>query len=202
MLQLASLSRAFGSLCVIDRLDFTVEPGEILGILGPNGAGKIDVVQSCRRRVAAKCRPHLFEGRDITAMKRWDRCRIGIGRTYQVPKPFTHMTVFENVLVAAVHGGEVPLRTRQTEAAAVLERIGLAHRARSSGRSTRPCSTETTRIGEGAGDQAKAAVARRDRRRIDRGGDRNAARDHPRGPRSTASPSSGSSMSCRRCVGW
>ena len=53
----------------------------------------------------------LFDGRDITGMKPWDRCRIGIGRTYQVPKPFTHMTVFENVLVAAVHGAKTDRAT-------------------------------------------------------------------------------------------
>ena len=107
MLTLAALSRAFGGLRVIDRLDLTVEAGEILGILGPNGAGKSTLFNLIGGVLPPSGGRILLEGRDITQMKPWDRSRIGIGRTYQVPKPFTHMTVFENVLVAAVHGGKM-----------------------------------------------------------------------------------------------
>jgi branched-chain amino acid transport system ATP-binding protein len=129
MLELAGLSRAFGSLRVIDRLDFTVEAGEILGILGPNGAGKSTLFNLVAGVLPPSAGRIRFEGRDITGMTRWSRCRIGIGRTYQVPKPFAHMTVFENVLVAAVHGARLPLPRARREAAAVLGRTGLAHRA-------------------------------------------------------------------------
>ena len=62
-------------------------------------------------------------------MQPWHRCRLGIGRTYQIPKPFTHMSVFENVLAAAVHGGNMPLARAKGRAEAVLTRVGLAHRA-------------------------------------------------------------------------
>jgi branched-chain amino acid transport system ATP-binding protein len=72
----------------------------------------------------------LFEGRDITRLQRWDRCRVGIGRTYQAPRPFTQMTVFENVLVAAVHGARLSMPLARREAAEVLARTGLAHRSR------------------------------------------------------------------------
>jgi branched-chain amino acid transport system ATP-binding protein len=129
LLQLASLSRAFGGLHVIDRLDFTVEPGEIVGILGPNGAGKTTLFNLVAGVLAPSAGRILFEQRDITGMKAWDRCRIGIGRTYQIPKPFAHMTVFENVLAAAVHGGRLSMAEAKTEAEAVLTRIGLLRRA-------------------------------------------------------------------------
>jgi branched-chain amino acid transport system ATP-binding protein len=62
-------------------------------------------------------------------MKPWDRSRIGIGRTYQVPKPFTHMSVFENVLVAATHGGKTSLSRAKGECDAVLRSVDLTHRA-------------------------------------------------------------------------
>jgi|SRR5665213_689713 len=130
MLQLASLSRAFGGLKVLDGLDFTVEAGEIVGILGPNGAGKTTLFNVIAGVLPPSGGRVLFEGRDITAMKRWDRCRLGIGRTYQVPKPFSHMSVFENVMVAAVHGGKMSVARARGEAIQVLDRIGLAHRAR------------------------------------------------------------------------
>ncbi len=129
MLTLAALSCAFGGLRVIDCLDLTVEGGEILGILGPNGAGKSTLFNLIGGVLPPSSGRVLLDGRDITAMNPWDRSRIGIGRTYQVPKPFTHMTVFENVLVAAVHGGKLSVARAKGEADAVLQRVGLAHRA-------------------------------------------------------------------------
>jgi branched-chain amino acid transport system ATP-binding protein len=128
MLAVAALSRAFGGLRVIDGLDLTVEAGEILGILGPNGAGKSTLFNLIGGVLPPSSGRILLDGRDITAMKPWDRSRIGIGRTYQVPKPFTHMTVFENVLVAAVHGGKMTVARARGECDAVLHRVGLAHR--------------------------------------------------------------------------
>lgn len=129
MLQLSALSRAFGGMRVIDRLDLTVEAGEILGILGPNGAGKSTLFNLIAGVLPPSGGRVLFEERDITAMKPWDRSRIGIGRTYQVPKPFTHMSVFENVLVAAVHGGKKTVLRAKDDCDAILQRVGLAHRA-------------------------------------------------------------------------
>ena len=129
MLELASLSRVFGGLVVIDRLDFKVEPGEIVGILGPNGAGKTTLFNMIAGVLPPSAGRILFANRDITAMKAWDRCQLGIGRTYQIPKPFTHMSVFENALAAAMHGGNMPLPQAKAEAEAILRRVGLAHRA-------------------------------------------------------------------------
>ena len=129
MLELASLSRAFDGLVVIDQIDFKVERGEIVGVLGPNGAGKTTLFNMIAGVLPPSGGRILFANRDITAMKAWHRCRLGIGRTYQIPKPFTHMSVFENVLAAAVHGGNMKLAQAKGEAEAVLARVGLAHRA-------------------------------------------------------------------------
>jgi branched-chain amino acid transport system ATP-binding protein len=129
MLELASLSRAFGGLTVIDRLDFTVAAGEIVGILGPNGAGKTTLFNLISGVLSPSGGHILFEGADITALQPWHRCRLGIGRTYQTPKPFVHMSVFENVLAAAVHGGKLSMARAGSHAEAVLLRTGLADRA-------------------------------------------------------------------------
>jgi branched-chain amino acid transport system ATP-binding protein len=128
MLTLMALSRRFGGLRVIEDLDLTVEAGEILGILGPNGAGKSTLFNLIAGVLPPSGGRVLLDGRDITTMKPWDRSRIGIGRTYQIPKPFSHMTVFENVLVAAVHGGKMSVAQAKRECAAVLHRTGLTHR--------------------------------------------------------------------------
>ena len=129
MLELASLSRAFGGLVVINHLDFKVEQGEIVGILGPNGAGKTTLFNMIAGVLPPSAGHILFGGRDITRTRPWHRCRIGIGRTYQIPKPFSHMSVFENVLAAAVHGGNMTLARAKSEAETVLTRVGLDHRA-------------------------------------------------------------------------
>jgi len=129
MLELASLSRAFGGLVVIDQLTFKVEKGEIVGILGPNGAGKTTLFNMIAGVLPPSSGRIWFEQSDVTAMKAWHRCRLGIGRTYQIPKPFTHMSVFENVLAAAVHGGKMPLALAKEEAEKVLVRVGLARSA-------------------------------------------------------------------------
>ena len=129
MLTLAALSRAFGGLKVIERLDLTVEVGDVLGVIGPNGAGKSTLFNMIAGVLPPSGGRILFDGRDITSMKPWDRSRIGIGRTYQVPKPFTHMSVFENVLVAATHGGRMSLNRARDECDAVLESVGLIRRA-------------------------------------------------------------------------
>jgi branched-chain amino acid transport system ATP-binding protein len=129
MLELAAVSRTFGGLTVIDRVDFAVGEGEIVGILGPNGAGKTTLFNMIAGVLSPSSGRILFHERDITGIRAWDRCRLGIGRTYQVPRPFAHMTVFENVLVAATHGAKLPLPRARGEAEAVLERVGLADRA-------------------------------------------------------------------------
>jgi branched-chain amino acid transport system ATP-binding protein len=129
MLELKQVSRRFGGLRVIEGLDLHVKPGEILGVLGPNGAGKSTLFNLVAGVLPPNEGQILYRGAEITQMKVWNRRRLGIGRTYQVPKPFAHMSVFENVLVAAVHGGGMSVRAGRAEAMAALELTGLADRA-------------------------------------------------------------------------
>jgi branched-chain amino acid transport system ATP-binding protein len=94
MLQLSGVSRRFGGLRVIEELNLTVQPGEVLGVLGPNGAGKSTLFNLIAGVLPPNEGAIQFMGRDVTTMKVWLRRRLGIGRTYQVPKPFAHMSVF------------------------------------------------------------------------------------------------------------
>ena len=129
MLILEGISRRFGGLKVIDAIDLAVADGEVLGILGPNGAGKSTLLNLIGGVLAPNAGRILYSGRDITRMRVWDRSRIGIGRTYQIPKPFAHMSVFENLLVAAVHGGGMSIGRAKQEVTTVLALTGLEHRA-------------------------------------------------------------------------
>jgi branched-chain amino acid transport system ATP-binding protein len=137
LLEVAGLSRSFGRLRVIEDLSLAVWPGEVLGIIGPNGAGKSTLFNLIAGVLPPSAGTIRLCGRDITGLSPWGRCRLGIGRTYQVPRPFTHMSVFENVLVAAVQGGRVSLRQGGRRAETVLELAGLAaHHARPAGELT------------------------------------------------------------------
>jgi branched-chain amino acid transport system ATP-binding protein len=128
MLELRGLSKHFGALKVIDDLSMTVAAGEVLGVIGPNGAGKTTLFNIVAGVQAPSAGSVYFDGREISRIKVWNRCRLGIARTYQIPKPFSHMSVFENALCAALHGGGMPMRAAASKAAEVLDFVGLGHR--------------------------------------------------------------------------
>lgn len=131
LLELDKISKSFGRVVVADGMSLTVGAGELVGIVGPNGAGK----SSLFGLIAGDLRPSsgevIFDGQPVTRKDAAARCRLGIGRTFQVPKPFGAMTVFENVLVAVQQGASVRRRQSLAAAASVLEQTGLAADANS-----------------------------------------------------------------------
>jgi branched-chain amino acid transport system ATP-binding protein len=104
ILTLADIHKSFGRVTVAAGLSLQVARHDALGIVGPNGAGKSSLFSLISGDLAPDSGAVLFNGRDVTALQPAARCRLGIGRTYQVPRSFEHMTVFENVLVAAHQG--------------------------------------------------------------------------------------------------
>ena len=101
ILEVEGLCKSFGAIRVADHISFEVEPGEILGVIGPNGAGKTSLFGLLAGNLRADAGTILFGGRDITALPAHERAKAGLARTYQVPRPFGHMTVFDNLRVAA-----------------------------------------------------------------------------------------------------
>ena len=125
MLSLHAVSKSYGALKVTDDISLTVEAGETLGILGPNGAGKTTLFNLISGDVRVDAGRVEYEGRDVTRLAPHQRCRGGIGRSYQVPQPFGHMTVFENLVTAACFGGGQAERDAWATARDVLEQTGL-----------------------------------------------------------------------------
>ena len=101
ILQLEGVSKSFGAVKVADDLSYALEEGEALGVLGPNGAGKTSMFNLITGTLNPDAGRIQFGGEDITALSAARRSRAGIARSFQVPQPFTHMTVFENAMVAA-----------------------------------------------------------------------------------------------------
>jgi branched-chain amino acid transport system ATP-binding protein len=104
LLSLEHVSKSFGALKVIDDLSLSLAAGEALGILGPNGAGKTTLFNLIAGDLALDAGTIQFADKDVTGLPAFARCRLGIGRTYQIPHPFGNMTVFENVLAGAAFG--------------------------------------------------------------------------------------------------
>jgi len=129
LLELDTVTKRFGSVVVADGLSLAVGPGDIIGIVGPNGAGKTSLFGLISGDLRPDAGEVRFRGRPVTRLDASARCRLGIGRTYQMPRPFVDMTVFENVLVAAQQGGRLRRQASYDTAAAVLERTGLAAEA-------------------------------------------------------------------------
>lgn len=126
LLELVDLTKRFGQVVVADDLSLSVAPGEAVGIVGPNGAGKTTLFAMISGEQAPDLGEIRFDGKPITGLDAALRCRLGIGRTYQVPRPFLGMTVFENALVAAQQGAGERGASSHRAAARVLEQTGLA----------------------------------------------------------------------------
>jgi branched-chain amino acid transport system ATP-binding protein len=105
LLEAEGLTKRFGALQVLDSVDFSIHANEAIGIVGPNGAGKttlLNVLVGAHAPTAGWVR---FRGADVTQVSTAERCRLGLARTHQIPRPFSGMTVFENIFAAAAHGG-------------------------------------------------------------------------------------------------
>ena len=120
-----SINKRFGRLLVLDAVEFSVEAGQSVGIVGPNGAGKTTLLDVLAGAQAPTGGAIAFRGSDVTQSGAADRCRMGIGRTHQVPRPFTRMTVFENVYVGATAGGGLRGSAANERCLEVLEQSGL-----------------------------------------------------------------------------
>src|SRR5436305_1693810 len=104
------LHKRFGALVVLDGVDLSIARGEALGIVGPNGAGKTTLLSVLAGAQPPNAGTISFKGADVTRMSAPARCRRGLARTHQIPRPFSGMTVFENVYVAASQGSNAITR--------------------------------------------------------------------------------------------
>ena len=129
LLELDHVTKRFGRVVIAEDLSFSVGAGDTVGIVGPNGAGKTSLFGLISGELGPGSGQVKFGGRTITRLDSATRCRLGIGRTYQVPRPFADMTVFENVLVAAQQGGGLRRKASYAAAAGALERTGIVGEA-------------------------------------------------------------------------
>ena len=132
LLNVRGLTKRFAGLVALSDVSFELERGEILGLIGPNGAGKTTLINMISGTLSATDGDVTFDGCDLKRLPAYRRARLGIGRTFQIMRPFPGLSVLDNVAVGALFGtggGDHNLPRARGVASEKLEFVGLAHRA-------------------------------------------------------------------------
>ena len=128
LLEVSHATRRFAGLIAINDVSFTLAPGEILGLIGPNGAGKTTLISLISGTLAPSEGEVLFQGGSINRLPAFRRARLGIGRTFQIMRPFPGLSVLDNVAVGALFGrdgGQTNMAQAREQARVSLEFVGL-----------------------------------------------------------------------------
>ena len=131
MLEVSGLSKNFGGFVAVNQVSFALRQGEILGLIGPNGSGK----STTFNLIAGALRPNAgsvrFEGKEIGGLSAHRVCRMGLARTFQIPRPFRKLSLIDNVTLAAFYGqgGAIGDGEARRRAEAALDMVGLADAA-------------------------------------------------------------------------
>ncbi|MCW5233478.1 ABC transporter ATP-binding protein [Verminephrobacter eiseniae] len=150
MLAVRHLTKRFGGFAAVNDLSFDLGPGEILGLIGPNGSGKSTTFSLLAGLLAPTSGSVHFNGAELAGSGANAICRQGIGRTFQIPRPFSKLTVLENVTLAAFYGNAERVSRTEAERRAVdaLRLVGL------------PIDPRATTAGMGAAGLKKLEMAR------------------------------------------
>ena len=150
MLEVSGLTKRFGGFTAVNAVSFEVRAGEILGLIGPNGSGKTTTFNLIAGTLPPSAGAIRFDGRDIGGLAAHQVCRRGIGRTFQIPRPFRKLSLRENVGLAAyfAQAGHISRAEAERRAVRALDLVGL------------PAEPEATPQGLGAAALKKLELAR------------------------------------------
>ena len=150
MLQLSGLTKRFGGFTAVNSVSFELGEGEILGLIGPNGSGKSTTFNLIAGTYAPTAGSIRFRGNEIGGLAPADVCHLGIGRTYQIPRPFRKLSILENVAVSAFYGqnGRISRSQAWTQAEEAIALVQL------------PCAGHARVAGLGAAGLKKLELAR------------------------------------------
>jgi branched-chain amino acid transport system ATP-binding protein len=130
LLEVSGVIKRFGGFTALDGVDFAVRPGERVGLIGPNGSGKSTLVNCIAGTLRNEEGTIRFEGRDICGYAAHKRIRLGLARSFQIPKPFGSMSVLDNLCVPLLYAAKAgETRGAAEEAMHILEQVGLQAKA-------------------------------------------------------------------------
>jgi len=130
LLQSIQITKRFGGLNALNKVSFYIKKGERVGLIGPNGSGKTTLFNIISKALSPTSGSIIFESKDITNLRPHKICKLGIARTFQIPKPFPKLTVFKNVLIGMlfVRGNNKDFDVNR-EIAEILDMVGLSKKS-------------------------------------------------------------------------
>ena len=134
LLEVQGLSKSFGGFTALDNVSLHVDRGERLGLIGPNGSGKTTMINCISGALRNDSGSVVFQGQNITGLKPHQRTRLGIARSFQLPKPFTSMTVLDNLCIPLEYAAKerTTMAGRREEAMEILKLVGMDDKAHNS----------------------------------------------------------------------
>jgi branched-chain amino acid transport system ATP-binding protein len=134
LLEVQGLSKSFGGFTALDNVSLHVDRGERLGLIGPNGSGKTTMINCISGALRNDSGSVVFQGQNITGLKPHQRTRLGIARSFQLPKPFTSMTVLDNLCIPLEYAAKErsTMAGRRQEAMEILKLVGMDDKAHNS----------------------------------------------------------------------
>jgi branched-chain amino acid transport system ATP-binding protein len=132
LLEVKGVGKHFGGFVALESVDLAVRPGERFGLIGPNGSGKTTLINCISGALRNESGTIFFSGEEISRLPAYQRTRRGIARSFQVPRPFSSMSVLENLVVPleyVLHRGSLRTADTHAEALEILKLVGLADKA-------------------------------------------------------------------------
>ena len=129
LLEVRGVSKHFGGFTALSEVSIAIAPGERFGLIGPNGSGKTTLINCISGTLRNEAGSIRFQDSEVSRLPAYQRTRLGIARSFQVPRPFHAMTVLENLLVPFAYVAHRKDRDAEGEAMEILRRMGLADKA-------------------------------------------------------------------------
>ena len=159
MLEVAGLIKRFGGFTAVSNVSFKVKQGEILGLIGPNGSGKSTIFNMLSGTFAPTAGSIRFDGREIAGAPPHRIIHRGIGRTFQIPRPFRRLSIFENVVLAGFYGSEGTTKSGAFAAAEhALSIVGLPSDRTAPVSGLGAAGTQEAGVGESPGECTEVAA--------------------------------------------
>jgi len=160
VLQAREVTKRFGGFTALESVSFSLAPRERVGLIGPNGSGKSTFVNSLTGTLGVDRGSVFFHGSDITQVSAWRRSRMGLARSFQIPRPFRGLTVRQNIEVPLMFaGGRSDRAEAAAEAEAILAQVGLGARGRASPRSLSQVELRKLELGRALAAKPRVLIA-------------------------------------------
>ena len=160
IIEAKGVTKTFGGFTALQGVDFQLGPRERVGLIGPNGSGKSTFVNCLTGALPATAGTVAFDGQDITQMAAWKRARLGLSRSFQIPRPFKGMTVRQNIEIPlSFVGGRGAGAETEAEANAILAQVGLAARSDARPRSLSQVELRKLELGRALAARPRVLIA-------------------------------------------